>query len=799
MGKTMLCLVAFSLAAFAVGTIVVVEEPSAAKAVDMIRTGALDLYGAGVTDPALLRLIQAELSCFPAYTAVWFLSLNPAGPILPDGKLNPFALPAIREALNWLIDREHVVQEILAGAGLPQYLPLRSVFLDYARLAEYTRPLEHQYAWNPVRAKGVLAQALGELGGELREGKWHYQGNPVEIRVLIRTDARRPVGDYVASLLEEAGFSVVRIYAGYAEALRILSADPAEGLWHVYTNSLVVSVIERDEASTFALNYTPVFPYPPWQYLQPSPRLAELAQRLAQRGYTSWEERTALMVEALQEAMRDSSQIWLAVRLACYPHSRDVELAVDLAAGFSTGVWARTLRSEKDTVRLALPSLLAAPLNPVAGSFTAYDQTVIRATMDPAFLPDPHSGLYIPLDVDTAEVMVRKDQPVQASSPWVSLRFVEGIPVPSDAWLAWDPLEERFQTVGELYPQGLEAQACVVLHYRQDLWEKTWHDGSRLSPGDFLLRLVLLFDRAHPQSAVYDESAVPGVAALRGHFRGLRVRSWAPLVVEVYTDYLALDAEWIAAEAAKLFHPAYEYGPGPWPVIALLVRAETQGRLAMSRAKAKALGAEWASLLSGPSLEILRETLAACMNEAFLPYPRLLRSLVSAEEVRERYAALARWVAEKGHFWVGNGPYLVDLVKPVEKILVLRRYEGHRADPLRWQAYRGPRIPWVRISGPSLVVRGAPAVFAVEVGFDEEPAPFTDVLFLKGLLLGPEGTLWLAREILAGPEGLQLVLSPEETARLPLGSVRLEVVAAFREVALSAWEGRDLVVVEPGG
>lgn len=82
----------FSWVAFGVETVVIVEEPSAAKAVDMVRTGALDLYGAGVTDPELLRRVRAELSCLPAYTAVWFLSLNPAGPILRDGKLNPFAI-----------------------------------------------------------------------------------------------------------------------------------------------------------------------------------------------------------------------------------------------------------------------------------------------------------------------------------------------------------------------------------------------------------------------------------------------------------------------------------------------------------------------------------------------------------------------------------------------------------------------------------------------------------------------------------------------------------------------------------
>lgn len=789
----------FSWVAFGVETVVIVEEPSAAKAVDMVRTGALDLYGAGVTDPELLRRVRSELSCLPAYTAVWFLSLNPAGPILRDGKLNPFAIPAAREALNWLINREHIVQEFLGGAGLPQVLPLRPVFLDHARLAEHTRPLEHRYAWNPARAQAVLAQVMEELGAELREGLWHFQGEPVELRVLIRTDARRPVGDYVAALLEQMGFPVRRMYAGYSEALRILSADPEEGLWHAYTNSLVVSVIERDEAGVFALNYTPVFPYPPWRDLRPSPKLAELAALLAQRAYTTWEEREALLVAALEEAMRDSSQIWLAVRLACYPKSPDVELAVDLAAGLSTGVWARTLRSSKETVRLALPSLLAAPLNPVAGSFTAYDQTVIRATMDPPFLPDPYNGLYVPVDVERAEVTVKEGRPVQATSSWLFLDFAGEIPVPAEAWLAWDPVEERFQTVGELFPQGLSAQARVVLHYRQDLWKKVWHDGSPLTPGDFLLRFVLLFDRAHPQSPVYDESSVPAAETMRQHFRGLLVRNWDPLVVEVYTDFLALDAEWITAEAAKLFHPAYEYGPGPWPVVALLLRAEAQGRLAMSNAKAKALKAEWASLVAGPSLEVLKELLARCAAEAFLPYPRFLSAFVLEAEVRERYGALARWVEEKGHFWVGNGPYFVDLVKPVEKILVLRRWEEHWVDPISWKVYTGPRIPWAKLHGPSVLVKGKAADFSVEVGLGEEHASPEDVLFVKYLLLGPEGQLLGAGEVVPSREGFRVTLGPEETRALPPGGVRLEVVGAFRSVALAAWDSLELVVVEPGG
>jgi peptide/nickel transport system substrate-binding protein len=799
--KALLPLFLLPFLAFGVETIVFLEEPTAAKAVDMIRTGALDLFGAGVVDPALLGKIRGDpkLSCAPAYTAVWHLSFNPVGPFFSDGRVNPFSDPRAREALNWLLDREYIVQEILGGAGFPQILPIRPIFPDYARLAEYARPLELQYSFDPERARAAIFQVMRDLGADLLDGRWVYAGLPVEIRVLIRTDARRPLGDYVARLLEGLGFSVRPLYAGYSEALRILSAPPEEGLWHIYTNSLVVSLIERDEAATFQLNYTPVFPYPPWQYLRPSPELPEIAERLARGDYRDFAERTALMAKALELSMRDSSQVWLAVRAACYPHSAELGLSVDLAAGLATGIWARTLRAEKEAVKVALPSLLSAPLNPVAGSFTVYDQTIIRATTDYPLLPDPYSGLYIPLDLAKAEVYLTPRETVEKTCDWVELKVVPEIPVPKEAWLLWNAKEGRFQTVGEVHPEGLAARFKVVLFFRPDLWEKTWHDGTRFSLGDFLLRFVLLFDRADPQSPVFDEGAVPASQAFRAHFRGLWIRSVDPLVVEVYTDLKFLDAEWIVAKAAELIYPAYEMGPGPWHVLALLLLGEGEKRLALSQGKAKALGVEWANLLSGPSLEILSELLRTAAEKGFVPYTEFLGGFISREEVKERYAALARFFEDRKHFWVGNGPFYVDLVKPVEKVLVLRRWPGHRDRPQGWQEWEKLSVPWVSLEGPSVVDAHAGAVFSVALYQDDVALSSSDVVFVKYLLFDAQQALVDWGFVEASQGRFAVKLRPEVLRRVSGGPARLEVVAALRGVAFAVFGSLTFTVLGSGG
>lgn len=803
MRKVFFCasVLAFFVFCAGVETLVFVEEPSAAKAVDMIRTGILDFYAAGVTDPTVLSQIRSapNLACSTTYNTVWHLSFNPAGPVFTDGRLNPFADPRAREAINWLVDREYIVQEILGGSGFPQVLPLRPIFPDYARLAQYARPLELRYQHDPERARLALSQVMHSLGAEFVDGKWMYQGSAVEIRVLIRTDARRALGDYLAGLLEKMGFSVARIYASYAEALRILSAPPEEGLWHIYTNSLVVSLIERDEAGTFLLNYTPAFPYPPWQYLRPSPELATLAEELARGAYGSLAEREILMAKALELAMEDSSQVWLAVRAACYPHAADLRLAVDLAAGLATGVWARTISSPKETVQIGVPSLLSAPLNPVAGSFTIYDQMLIRATADSALLPHPYSGLYLPVDLIKAEVEVGEGLPIQKSSEWVDLRFVPQITVPDEAWLDWDAKAMRFVSVGELYPEGLKASAKIVLHFRPDLLGKTWHDGTKFSLGDFLLRLILLFDRAKPESPVYDESAVPSLENLRTHFRGILIRSVDPLVVEVYTDLRFLDAEWLVAKAAELVYPCYEEGPGPWPVIAVLLWAEAQVKLAMSQSKAKSQKVEWANLLAGPSLEILAEALKDMQKTGFLPYARFLGQFVPEEERDGRYAALAKFYGEHGHFWVGNGPFYLDFVKPVEKILVFRRWPSYQGPLADLRGLENPPLPWVEVAGPTVLKSGDSASFMVIVGCGDEVLSPDRVLFVKYLLFGPNDALVDWGLVTPGPTGFRLELGPAVLGKLGVGPARLEVVASLADVAISPWARVWLTVVGPGG
>jgi ABC-type transport system substrate-binding protein len=209
-------------------TVVVVEEPSAEAAVSRMETGEIDVYAYQVSEPEVAaKVAESEnLSAYQSFGSYNELTFNPSGPEFKNGKLNPFAVAKVREAMNWLIDRNYIAQEILGGMGVARWTALNSASSDYATLAPTVRALEAKYAYDKEKAQAAIATEMETLGATLVDGKWSYKGEPVEIKVLIRTeDERKTIGDYVSTQLEDIGFTVTRDYKTSAEA----SSTPRAG------------------------------------------------------------------------------------------------------------------------------------------------------------------------------------------------------------------------------------------------------------------------------------------------------------------------------------------------------------------------------------------------------------------------------------------------------------------------------------------------------------------------------------------------------------------------------------------
>jgi peptide/nickel transport system substrate-binding protein len=774
--------------------VVFVQESDQAKVLDMLEADKVHIYAFGIRDPGLARKVRESptLQYETSYGGSAELTLNPVGPTFPKtGKLNPFSVPAIREALNWLVDRTYIAEEIYGGLAAPRFLPINTIFPDYARLADVARSLEIFYAHNPEKAKAVISAQMEELGAELRDGTWYYQGEPVQLAFIIRIeDKRREMGDYVATLLEDLGFEVDRQYKTAAEASPIwIGGDPADGHWHLYTGGWVSTVISRDVAGNFNFYYTPRGrPDPLWQAYTPDPEFNELADRLARRDYHSWEERQEMMAQAIELAMTDSARIWLVDTIDIWARRAEVALASDLAGGFSgSWLWPFTLRfrdREGGRIIYGAPSILTEPWNPVAGTNWIFDTMIIRATGETATLPDPFTGLYWPQRAKSTSVYVQEGIPVTKTHDWLTLSFLPSIEVPVDAWADWDPVNQKFITVGEKYPEGATAKTKTVVYYDEHLLKMKWHDGSTISLADLVLSFILTFERAKPESPIYDEAAVSAFETFMRHFRGLKIVQKDPLVVEVYSDLFYPDAEWIASSRGD-----YLYTSTPMQAFAIGILAEQNKELAFSAAKSDKLRVERANYISGPTLAVLEKYRAQAFEQGFIPYETTLKEFITPEEAKERYRLLGEWYQQRGHFWVGQGPFYLDSVHPVEKNIIIKRFTGFPDPPDKWLRFTEPRIAEVDITGPTEVQIGASAEFNVSVTFKGEPYAVKDIDFVKFLLFDGRGQLTALGEAQAVQDGLfRVALSAEQTAQLIVGANRLEVIVVSKLVSIPSFE-----------
>src|SRR4030095_9670395 len=143
-----------------VDEVVFTKQDSAEAAVSQLNAGDIDIYAYTVAEAPVYETLKASpnLTSSQIVGSNNSLMFNPA--TFASGKFNPFVDRELREAMNYLIDRNYVVQEIYKGLAIPKYTSLTTVFPDYARYADIVRGLEAKYAYNKDKANEIISARM---------------------------------------------------------------------------------------------------------------------------------------------------------------------------------------------------------------------------------------------------------------------------------------------------------------------------------------------------------------------------------------------------------------------------------------------------------------------------------------------------------------------------------------------------------------------------------------------------------------------------------------------------------------
>ncbi|WP_232461749.1 ABC transporter substrate-binding protein [Thermococcus pacificus] len=201
--------------------------------------------------------VLSKLNLYKSASSSVELTINPYkdpdkdAPIVTVGDnvyFNPFAIREVRFAMNWLISRNYLIQNIYQGSGAPAL----SGITPSDPAAKYFEPVYQALKFTADGNEALALQMIDEAMQKAKEqvakynhklekkddGLWYFDDQPVTVKFVIRTeDERKDVGLYIADLLEKkVGFKVDRMLLDRQKASEIVLDKPITTYeWNLYT------------------------------------------------------------------------------------------------------------------------------------------------------------------------------------------------------------------------------------------------------------------------------------------------------------------------------------------------------------------------------------------------------------------------------------------------------------------------------------------------------------------------------------------------------------------------------------
>lgn len=741
-----------------------VQYSDDAVALADVRAGRLDAHYAGLP-PSLLGPSQREgVRVHESSSGSYSILVNPA----PGERLNPFSDRAARQALNHMVDRALVVNELLGGHGTPMFSAYAPHDPDYAALAAGGAP---EFAYDPGLARAMLASSLEGAGARLQGGTWTHAGEAVRVTAFIRGDdlVRKSIGELLALELERAGIEVDREYGDLSKALAVVyGSDPADLRWGVYTEGWAgKAAFVRYDPVVLAQMYAPWFSSMPgfndplyWNYRNAT--IDEVTRAIYAGKFSGPDERDEMVRAAARLGTEEAVRVFLAARDDLYAVGEGVEGVVN---GFGAGVPSRFTAINAQTpsghMRIGVKQVYQGAWNPVMGFGDAYSSRIWSTLSDPAVFRNPYSGSPMP---------VRASWEVQTRGPEPS------IAVPPSA-LLWDAASQSWAGA----PEGTMASSAVTFSLKMS----RWHHGEEMDMGDVMHAAYFALEwgsEATAADSTHDAEYASRAAQLVSTLRG--VEPLGADRVRVYVDYWHFDEAEIAGWASV-------WPQVPWEVIAGMERAVSAGEASFSRSGAAAAGVPWLSLAIPSDAALVGRHISEMAAAGHVP-AAVSQLGAGAEHAQRRYGAALGWIAERGHAVISNGPYELVAYTPESRTITTAAtrdasYPFARGHWLPLADVELPRITGVGL--PRAVEAGAP----LEVRVEAEGA--TDVSYLV-VAPGEEPSL---SGRLAVEGGVATVsLSAAETAGLGRGAHTLRLFAASADVLRPDTYSSGFMVVAAG-
>ena len=734
-------------------------------ALEEVRNGNLDIYYDRISSDRLENPKSREgLEVFDSTGRSYSILVNPA----ESNKFNPFSIKDVRFALNYLIDRKLIVNELMGGYGAPMisnYSPSDPEYLTIIKQLE-----TFNFRYNPALAEEIISDALEKKGAIKSNGYWEIDQRPIEIAIFIRSDdqVRKSIGEILASELEKIGFTVKKDYGDLNKAYVIVyGSDPAELKWSLYTEGWSRSAFVRYDSVGLSQMYSPWFSNMPgsndpsyWNYK--NDYLDTITQKIYTGDFESEEERAKLIQDAIAEGVEQSVRIFIASKIDQFVANEKMEGIInDLGAGVPSRFTPINSRNDDNELVIGVKQIYQGAWNPVMGLSDAYSRQIWGIISDPITFKHPFTGKTFP---------VRANWDVETAGPNGKLNL------PDDAMM-WDPIAHTWKKV----PHGIQATSKV----RYDLKFSNWHNGQKTDMNDILYSLYFVMEwgvQTDENDKTYDVEFTSIASQSVKTIIGIEVVDED--TIDVYVNYWHFDEDEIA-EWASLWSSM------PWEISAAMEQAVLDGKVSFSRSGAINKNVNWISLIIPKDAQMIQNYLNEFNEKKYVP-KSLEMFETNTTYFGDRYAVTSEWIKTHNHAVISNGPFYLSAYSPESRTIIVNAFDD-QTYPFKlgyWSEFEKTEFPKItNVNVPNIIQKGV----GLEIDIDTTQA--NSILYF----LSDSNNNSISESINIDKNSTKIRISGEKIKEFDIGAKDLKIFAISDSVLKPDYYSTSFLIVENNG
>ena len=733
-------------------------------ALEEVRNGKLDLYYYRISSDRLKDADSRDgLQIFESTGGYFSILLNPTN----AGEFNPFSIREVRYALNFLVDRNLIVNELLGGYGSPMISNYGIFSADYLGIIDVLESFQFRY--NPNLANQIISEQLENAGAQKINNVWHYDDEPIVITFFIRSDdpARKAIGEILSSNLESIGFIVEKEFGDLNKAFVIVyGSDPAEQKWHLYTEGWGSSGFTRYDSVALAQMYAPWFSNMPgnnnpayWNYQ--NDLLDKITQKIYSGESETAEERTRLIKDATKEGVNESVRVFLASKVDQYVSNENLDGVINaLGAGVPSRFTPINVQASDQSITIGVKQIYQGAWNPVAGLTDTYSTQIWFTLFDPSLTGHPFSGKIFP---------IRTNWEIETDGP------KSVVNVPADA-IIWDSKSKNWKEVG---PNTFAISKATF-----DLNFGEWHNGQKMNMNDIIYSTYFLLEwgsEKDENDKTFDSDYSPQAAQTAKTLVGIK-----PIdndTIEVYTNYWHFDEGEIASWTSP-------WSSMPWEIMAAMEKTVVDGKSSFSRSESLTKNVSWLSLIIPNDARMIQSQLEEFKSSNFIP-----DALTDFQQITDfqidRYQSSIDWINQHEHAVISNGPFYLEGYSPDSRSITIKSFDssGYPLQQGIWNDFEHAKFPTIEsVDIEEIVQKGMKLDIPVKVTNSSE---------IQYFLSNTQGIVITSGVQNVHDNHATITIENDEIDNLLVGPNTLKIFAASDDVLRPYEFSTSFLVVEP--